>query len=122
MRIGPFDAAHDVAYGKTGKEPASSAALLNADDAYTRRTADSVVEGWVIGGQGVRPTQRHEDTIPTGRNVHQIRRRVIAHRADQAELVHYGITARINDGDVVAEPFADPNITIMLGLGCAVRV
>ncbi len=57
MRIGTFDAAHDVAYGKTGKEPASSAALLNADDAYARRATDGVVEGWVIAGQWVRPTQ-----------------------------------------------------------------
>jgi hypothetical protein len=48
--VSAFDAAHDVAYGKAGKELASSAAMLHADDAYARRAADGVVEGWVIAG------------------------------------------------------------------------
>ena len=57
MRIGAFDAADNVAYGKTGKEPAPSATMLNAHDAYAGRTSDGVVEGWVIARQWVRPSK-----------------------------------------------------------------
>ena len=57
MRIGTFDASYYVAYGKTSKESAPSAALLNADDAKPRRATGGIVEGWVIAGQRVRPTQ-----------------------------------------------------------------
>src|SRR5687768_4376552 len=105
MRIGAFDAANNVTDWNTCEECASYATLLNTDDSQPWRIAGGIVEGRVIAGQRNRPTKRHEDTVATGRNIHQIRRRVTALRADQAELVHYGITARINDGDVVAEPF-----------------
>jgi hypothetical protein len=57
VRISTFDATYDVTHGKTGEEPAPSAAMLNAHDAYAGRTTDGVVEGWVIAGQRVRPTQ-----------------------------------------------------------------
>lgn len=88
MRIGAFDAVHDVAYGKTGKERASSTTLLNADDAYSRRATDGVVEGRVIASKRDGATQRHKDTIAAGRDIHQVRRWIIAHGTDQTELVH----------------------------------
>src|SRR5918995_6182446 len=122
MRIGAFYAVNYVTDWNTCEECSSYATLLNPDDSQPWRIAGGIVEGRVIAGQRNRPTKRHEDTVATGRSIHQIRRRVIAHRADQAELVHHGIAARINDGDVVAESFADPKITIVISPGCSVRI
>src|SRR5687767_10937423 len=83
MRIGAFDAVNNVTDWNTCEECASSATLLNADDSQPWRIAGCIVEGRVIASQRNRPTKRHEDTVATGRNIHQIRRRVIAHGADQ---------------------------------------
>src|SRR5687768_861766 len=115
MRIGAFDATHDLTYRSTGKEPACSAALLNADNAYARCATHSVVESWVIARERVRSTQCHEDTVAAGRNIHQVRRWVMAHRTDQTELVHNQVAACINDGDVVAEALAHPHVALVLG-------
>ena len=89
VRVGAFDAANDVTDRNTCEELTPSAALLDVDDANTGRTAGGVIEGRVIARQRIRPAQRHEDTIAAGRNIHQVRRRITAHRSDQAELVHH---------------------------------
>ena len=89
MWIGALNAIHDVTDGRQGNQLAITTALLHPDHTDARRGTGRVVEGWIISTKGVWSTQRHKYAIACRRDIHKVRRRVTAHRAHQAKLIHY---------------------------------
>lgn len=88
MGIGAFNSADNSRNRQSSNEAASRASLLDPDDAHARCVSDRVVERWIVTGQWVWTTQRHEDVFSVRRDIQNVRRRIVADWSNEAELVH----------------------------------
>lgn len=65
----------------------------------------------VKGAGPRRPAQAHEDILTVGRDVHEVRRRIIILVGDQIDRTHAQVAQRGDNFDIVAGAIDAPDVT-----------